>query len=420
MATADANTTGPFLDNFVSGKTGMIIMANWWEIALKAGMRDKFAEIATAPIPVGPAGIGAAFDLVFLDDRRERQGRRGEQKAAWDFLDWLNGPRSGPGGGSAMGDILMSMGILPSRKSDVAAFKERLASDPFRATSRIAQRPAFPVVLGGQELSRALQKHARGDAVRKETSPPQKLRRRRRRLNPTRADSRAPHAYSRAPGQPSRLLRRRSGGGCRPPSFRERERLRRNMRRTASNEIGFGPAMLAPAVGADRRSSFCMPMALTIWLSFQYWSTQTNFSKPPGSSASQNFVDMFGPMTVGSDFGTAPSTRPSIRGLSVALMLPLSVGLGRARPWQQARSRRRLRCGPMLCSPPTWRRSIAVALVFSKLYSPTEGPINQVLEWFGRRACPGSLRRSTALISTGHPQCLATGGLLHRARRSRA
>src|SRR5262249_49880468 len=56
MGTADANTTGPFLDNFVSGKTAMIIMANWWEGALKAGMGDKFADIATAPIPVGPSG----------------------------------------------------------------------------------------------------------------------------------------------------------------------------------------------------------------------------------------------------------------------------------------------------------------------------------------------------------------------------
>ncbi|MGO4842744.1 sugar ABC transporter substrate-binding protein, partial [Rhizobiaceae sp. 2RAB30] len=44
MGTADANTTGPFLDNFVSGKTGMIIMANWWESALKAGMGDKFSN----------------------------------------------------------------------------------------------------------------------------------------------------------------------------------------------------------------------------------------------------------------------------------------------------------------------------------------------------------------------------------------
>ncbi len=56
MATADANTTGPFLDNFVSAKTGMIIMANWWESALKAGMGDRFADVATAPIPVGPKG----------------------------------------------------------------------------------------------------------------------------------------------------------------------------------------------------------------------------------------------------------------------------------------------------------------------------------------------------------------------------
>ena len=46
MGTSDANTTGPFLDNFVSGKTGMIIMANWWESALKSGMGDKFADIA--------------------------------------------------------------------------------------------------------------------------------------------------------------------------------------------------------------------------------------------------------------------------------------------------------------------------------------------------------------------------------------
>jgi multiple sugar transport system substrate-binding protein len=37
MGTADANTTGPFLDNFVAGKTAMIIMANWWESALRTG-----------------------------------------------------------------------------------------------------------------------------------------------------------------------------------------------------------------------------------------------------------------------------------------------------------------------------------------------------------------------------------------------
>ena len=76
--TADANTTGPFLDNFVSGKTGMIIMANWWESALKGGMGDKFANIATAPIPVGPSGDrprSISYSWMTVVNARRRRGR---------------------------------------------------------------------------------------------------------------------------------------------------------------------------------------------------------------------------------------------------------------------------------------------------------------------------------------------------------
>ena len=159
MATADANTTGPFLDNFVSGKTGMIIMANWWESALKAGMGDAFADIATAPIPVGPSGdkphsISYSWMTVV-----NAQASAEEQAAAWSFLDWLNGPESGPNGASAMGEILMSMGILPSRTSDAAAFKDRLSGDAFLAgyTGPLPDAKPFPVVLGGQEFSESLQ-----------------------------------------------------------------------------------------------------------------------------------------------------------------------------------------------------------------------------------------------------------------------
>jgi multiple sugar transport system substrate-binding protein len=160
MATADANTTGPFLDNFVSGKTGMIIMANWWESALKAGMGDKFAEIATAPIPVGPSGDKPRSISYSWMTVVNAKASPEEQKEAWDFLDWLNGPKSGPNGASAMGDILMSMGILPSRDSDVSAFGQRLAGDPFLAgyTETLADAKGFPVVLGGQEFSESLQK----------------------------------------------------------------------------------------------------------------------------------------------------------------------------------------------------------------------------------------------------------------------
>lgn len=159
MATADANTTGPFLDNFVSGKTGMIIMANWWESALKAGMGDSFADIATAPIPVGPSGdVPRSISYSWMTVVNA-QASAEEQAAAWDFLTWLNGPDSGPNGASAMADILMSMGILPSRTSDVTAFGDRLGSDDFLKgyTETLANAKPFPVVLGGQEFSEALQ-----------------------------------------------------------------------------------------------------------------------------------------------------------------------------------------------------------------------------------------------------------------------
>jgi hypothetical protein len=58
-----------------------------------------------------------------------------------------------------MGDILMSMGILPSRSSDVEAFAGRLDGDPFLAgyTETLADAKPFPVVLGGQEFSESLQ-----------------------------------------------------------------------------------------------------------------------------------------------------------------------------------------------------------------------------------------------------------------------
>ncbi|MBO6723878.1 MAG: extracellular solute-binding protein [Roseitalea sp.] len=158
MGTADANTTGPFLDNFVSGKTGMIIMANWWESALKGGMGDSFDNIGTAPIPVGPSGDTARSISYSWQTVVNAGAEPAQQEAAWDFLAWLNGPESGKNGASAMADILQSMGILPSRSSDVEAYKDALER-PFLEgyVSTLANAQGFPIVLGGQEFSEALQ-----------------------------------------------------------------------------------------------------------------------------------------------------------------------------------------------------------------------------------------------------------------------
>jgi multiple sugar transport system substrate-binding protein len=160
MSNANANTTGPFLDNFVNGKTAMIIMANWWQGSLKQAMGDRYSEVGTAPVPVGPSGNrSSSVSYSWLTMVNGKAGGD-KQAAAWKFLDWLNGPTSGKKRSSAMGDILMSMGILPSRTSDIGVHQKQL-SDPFLKTyvSQLKNATPFPTVLGGQQMTEAIQKH---------------------------------------------------------------------------------------------------------------------------------------------------------------------------------------------------------------------------------------------------------------------
>src|SRR6185312_15009997 len=160
MSAANADTTGPYLDNFANGKTGMIIMANWWESALKKTMGDKFSDIATAPIPVGPSGSKSSSISYSWLTVVNGHATSAAQKAAWSFLQFLNGPTSGKSGSSAMGDMLMGQGILPSRTSDLDAHKNEL-SDPFLKTyvDELPNATPFPVTVGGAQASDALQSH---------------------------------------------------------------------------------------------------------------------------------------------------------------------------------------------------------------------------------------------------------------------
>ncbi|HWJ87119.1 MAG TPA: extracellular solute-binding protein [Pelagibacterium sp.] len=158
MGTADANTTGPYLDNFVSGRTGMIVMANWWESALQGGMGDNFANVGTAPIPVGPSGDAPSSISYSWLTVVNGSASDAEQDAAWGFLSWLNGEGTGENGSSAMADILLSMGILPSRSSDVEANASALDREFLAGyVSVLENAQAFPLVLGGQEFTDAIQ-----------------------------------------------------------------------------------------------------------------------------------------------------------------------------------------------------------------------------------------------------------------------
>jgi multiple sugar transport system substrate-binding protein len=159
MSTADVNTAGPFFDSFANGKTGMVIMANWWQGGLKSAMGDSYVDVATAPIPVGPSGSVASPTSYSWYTQVNAQATEAQQAAAWEFLAWLNGPDSGANGSSAMGDILMGMGIIPSRTSDVEANAEALA-DPFLKAyvDMLPDASPFPTVLGGQAATDAIQK----------------------------------------------------------------------------------------------------------------------------------------------------------------------------------------------------------------------------------------------------------------------
>jgi len=136
--------------------------------------------------------------------------------------------------------------------------------------------------------------------------------------------------------------------------------------------------MLAPAT-ALLGVFIIIPMLLTIWLSFHEWSTQTGFETAQFVGL-QNFFDIFAGNSIGRDFKAALLNTGIYTLASVAIILPLSVALGLL-------VHQKLAPGGIFLRTVLFATymvpMIAVALVFSKLYSPSEGPLNQILGWIG-------------------------------------
>ena len=153
-------------------------------------------------------------------------------------------------------------------------------------------------------------------------------------------------------------------------------------------------AMLAPATGLIA-VFVLVPMLMTLWLSFQDWSTQTGFETAKFVGV-QNFIDLFASNSVGRDFKAALINTAIYTALSVALILPLSVAFGLL-------VHQKLAPGGIVLRTVLFSTymvpMIAVALVFSKLYSPTEGPLNQILGWVGIPPQKWLSAPQTALVS---------------------
>lgn len=152
--------------------------------------------------------------------------------------------------------------------------------------------------------------------------------------------------------------------------------------------------LLTPAVTLIGAFIF-LPMLLTVWLSLQDWSTQTGFHTARFVGL-DNFVEIFGSTSIGRDFKGALLNTALYTVLSVALILPLSVGLGLLVYQRNVAGGNVLRT---ILFSTYMVPMIAVALVWSKLYSPTEGPINQVLGWIGIGPQPWLSSPGTALVA---------------------
>ena len=137
--------------------------------------------------------------------------------------------------------------------------------------------------------------------------------------------------------------------------------------------------MLAPAT-ALLGVFIIVPMLLTIWLSFHDWSTQTGFETARFVGI-QNFIDIFAGNSVGRDFKAALHQHRDLHRCS------RSSSSCRFRCCSACSSTRQHAPGGVFLRTVLFSTymvpMIAVALVFSKLYSPTEGPLNQILGWIG-------------------------------------
>jgi multiple sugar transport system permease protein len=163
---------------------------------------------------------------------------------------------------------------------------------------------------------------------------------------------------------------------------------------TVGRKRGATVGLLAPSVGLIG-VFILLPIALTLWLSFNDWSTQTAFGDARFAGFA-NYTTLFGDGPVGRDFQQATVNTFAYAAMSIGLILPLSIAFGVFVYRVALRGSVVLRTAlfSTYIVP-----SIAAAIVWAKLYSPTEGPFNQILVWAGLPAQPWLSSPDTALAS---------------------
>lgn len=105
--------------DFPAGGIGMMIMANWYESAIRDGLGDM-SKVAVSPIPMGEDWKTLQYAFLMGVDSGSQV-----KDEAWDLIRYVNGEESANDEGmSCMGEMLLSLGALTANASDLAAMGE--------------------------------------------------------------------------------------------------------------------------------------------------------------------------------------------------------------------------------------------------------------------------------------------------------
>ncbi|MCK0168543.1 extracellular solute-binding protein [Jannaschia sp. S6380] len=107
--------------DFPAGGIGMMIMANWYESAIREGLGDGFQDVVVSQIPMGEdwKTLQYAF-FMGVDSASDRQ------EAAWELVRHLNAPQGDAP--SCVAQMLDGLGALTASTADTAALP---AADAF-------------------------------------------------------------------------------------------------------------------------------------------------------------------------------------------------------------------------------------------------------------------------------------------------
>ena len=148
--------------DFPAGGIGMMVMANWYESAIREGFGDNFDEdVMVSSIPMGDdwKTLQYAF-FMGVDSGSERV------EESWKLVEYLNSPRDG--GPSCMAEMLDGLGALTASTADTATLPEADAfTAPFVAALADDNAVSQPNVMQASEIegmiARTLEEVMSGD-----------------------------------------------------------------------------------------------------------------------------------------------------------------------------------------------------------------------------------------------------------------